>query len=68
MSVEELVECFQACKIPQMADICLNENLDGSFLDGLPLHDFEKEPFCLSPFHVTKLEKIKNGWRPYRIT
>ncbi|KAK3090516.1 hypothetical protein FSP39_012428 [Pinctada imbricata] len=67
MSVEELIECFKECKLPKMAEICASESLDGSFLEYVTHEELSSEPFCLSSFHIKKLEQIKSGWRPSHI-
>ena len=67
-TVEEVVECFEICSLPQVAKVCKEESLDGEYFKDLNDSDLAAEPFCLSQFHVSKLRKIIAGWRPKRLT
>ena len=67
-TVEEVVECFEMCALPQVAKVCTEESLDGEYFKDLSDDDLAAEPFCLSQFHVTKVRKIISGWRPKRLT
>ncbi|KAK3091528.1 hypothetical protein FSP39_020542 [Pinctada imbricata] len=65
MSVEDLVLNLQQCGLVEMAKICEEEGLDGTFLNDLTTDEL-KEEFHLNSLQSKKMEKIKNGWRPLR--
>ena len=67
-SVEEVVQCFVECALTQLAKLCKEENLDGEFFRDITDDVLMQEPFCLKPFHVSKVRKIIEGWRPRRMT
>ena len=66
-TVEEVVDCFEECALPQLAHICKEENLDGEYFKDLSDRDFAQEPFLLNRFYVSKVRKIIAGWRPKRL-
>ncbi|XP_045158946.2 uncharacterized protein LOC123524663 [Mercenaria mercenaria] len=61
---EELVERLQLCNLPDMADICKTENLDGEFFaDVTP--EFLKETMCLQGIKLAKFLKMRDeNWVP----
>ena len=65
-TVEEVAVCFEECALPQLANICKDENLDGEYLSDLSDSELAQEPFHLNQFHVSKVRKIIAGWRPKR--
>ena len=66
-TVEEVVDCFEECGLPQLAEICKEETVDGEYFQDLMDDELTQEPFCLGPFHVSKVRKIIEGWRPRRL-
>ena len=67
-TVEEVAECFNECAMPQLANVCREENLDGEYFKDLGDEDLAQEPFCLKSFHISKVRKIIAGWRPRRLS
>ena len=67
-TVEEVVECFNECAMPQLANVCREEHLDGEYFKDLGDGDLAQEPFCLKSFHISKVRKIIAGWRPRRLS
>ena len=67
-TVEEVVECFNECAMPQLANVCREEQLDGEYFKDLGDEDLAQEPFCLKSFHISKVRKIIAGWRPKRLS
>ena len=67
-TVEEVVECFKECALPQLANVCREEQLDGEYFKDLGDEDLAQEPFCLKSFHISKVRKIIAGWRPRRLS
>ena len=67
-TVEEVVECFNECAMPQLANVCREEQLDGEYFKDLGDEDLAQEPFCLKSFHISKVRKIIAGWRPRRLS
>lgn len=67
-TVEEVVQCFEMCALHQVAKVCKDESLDGEYFQDLSDEDLSSEPFCLSSFHIGKIQKIIDGWRPKRLT
>ena len=67
-TVEEVVDCFEECALPQLAHISKEENLDGEYFKDLSDRDFAQEPFLLNRFYVSKVRKIIAGWRPKRLS
>ena len=67
-TVEEVVECFNECAMPQLANVCREEHLDGEYFKDLGDEDLAQEPFCLKSFHISKVRKIIAGWRPRRLS
>ena len=67
-TVEEVVDCFEECALPHLANICKEENLDGDYFKDLSDADLSREPFLLNQFHISKVRKIIAGWRPKRLS
>ena len=65
-TVEEVVECFEECALPQLAGICRDENLDGDYFRDTSNEDLAQEPFSLDSFYISKVRKVIAGWRPRR--
>ena len=65
MSVEDLVFHLNQCGLKEMAKVCEDEGLDGTFLNDLTTDELRDE-FHLSSLQTKKVEKIKGGWRPLR--
>ena len=64
MSVKELVLCLNQCDLPQLAKLCVENTIDGKFLFDLQEHDLRDKPYSLNNIEVTKVKKMKEGWRP----
>lgn len=61
---EELVERLHLCNIPDLADICKSENLDGAFFEDVSV-DFLKETMGLQGLKLAKFLKMKDeNWVP----
>lgn len=61
---EELVERLTLCNIPDLAEICKAENLDGAFFEDSTV-DFLKETMGLQGLKLAKFLKMKDeNWVP----
>ena len=67
-SVEEVAQCFEVCALPNLSKLCREEQLDGEYFKYLTDEELTEEPFYLKPFHVSKVRKIIEGWRPRRMS
>lgn len=63
-TVEEVVDCFKKCAFIGLAQTCLDEQLDGEYFRDITADDLVQEPFNMNWFHISKLFKVINGWRP----
>lgn len=63
-SVEQVTQCFKKIALPQVAKLCENERIDGSFFKDLSEEEI-KVHLQLENFHCIKVKKaIFDGWRP----
>lgn len=63
LGVEQLCALLKEYKLDKLAEVCVDEKLDGNFLACLNDDDLKEEPFCLGNFQIKKLNKLKTGWR-----
>ncbi|KAL4236513.1 hypothetical protein ACF0H5_004899 [Mactra antiquata] len=63
-SVINCFHCFRYCGLDEFADKCLENKIDGAFFKNTDFDFLKETPFCLQSFHVVKVKKIINGWRP----
>lgn len=63
LGVEQLCALLKEYKLEKLAEVCVDEKLDGNFLACLNDDDLREEPFCLGNFQIKKLNKLKTGWR-----
>lgn len=63
LGVEQLCSLLKEYKLDKLAEVCVDEKLDGNFLACLNDDDLKEEPFCLGNFQIKKLNKLKTGWR-----
>ncbi|KAL4240104.1 hypothetical protein ACF0H5_000898 [Mactra antiquata] len=63
-TVEEVAECFKNCAFIRLSQVCLDEQLDGEYFRDITEDDLVREPFEMNWFHISKLFKVINGWRP----
>ena len=63
-SIEQVTYFFKKIALPDIANLCEKERIDGSFFRGLSEEEM-KMYFSLKPFHFIKAKKaIFDGWRP----
>ena len=63
-SIDEVVRCFKMVGLPDMAEKCEKEKINGKFFEGLSKEEI-KMYFELDPLHFLKVKKaIFDGWRP----
>ena len=41
--------------------------MDGEYFQDLSDEDLTQEPFSLNHFHISKVRKVIEGWRPRRL-
>ena len=66
-TVEEVATCFKECGLSRLGEICEEESMDGEYFQDLSDEELTQEPFSLNHFHISKVRKVIEGWRPRRL-
>ncbi|XP_060580240.1 uncharacterized protein LOC132737026 [Ruditapes philippinarum] len=63
-TVDEVVDCLNDCALTKLANICKADQLDGEYLTSLTTDELKEDPFNMNWYHISKLIKVIDGWRP----
>lgn len=65
LTVLQVFHLLRHCSLSRIAEICIQQNLDGRFFKNYDLDEMQDEPFKASKFQIMKMKQIiYAGWRP----
>lgn len=65
LTVLQVFHLLRHCSLSKIAEICIQQKLDGRFFKSYDLDEMQDEPFKASRFQIMKMKQIiYAGWRP----